>query len=108
MAKLNPKDPQFGIPIATRIREELAHKLNEKAEHSGKTLSRYVAELIEKASTNEKRLEEISEQLTKEKELAKKVAGRFILEITEGNKSLATKLIQTYNSILNDERRNSL
>jgi hypothetical protein len=128
MAKLTPKDPQFGIPVATRIRQELAFRFNKEAADSDKTLSRYVAEFIDKAATTEKRLKErelelvkekeialtrekrmkeLETQITREKATAQKTASRFIVEISKGHKEKATQLIQTYNNILNDERRNN-
>lgn len=128
MAKLNPKDPQFGIPVATRIREELAFRFNKEAITGNKTLSRYVAEFIERAILQEKQLKDVQvelakakeiaatnethckglqAQLIKEREIIKKTVGRFILEITEGSKTKATQLIETYNTILKDEKRNN-
>lgn len=126
MAKLNPKDPQFGIPVATRMREELALRFNKEANTAHKTLSRYLAEFIERAILNEQQLKKLQTELLKEKELAaaneskfkelqaeftkgrentRKTVGRFILEITEGNKKEAAQLIQTYNTIFKDERK---
>ena len=125
MAKLSPKDPQFGIPVAARIRKELAFRFNAEAGKTGKTLSRYISEYIEKIAAIEKRVIELSDQLiqgkttaagmeklqkeleaqlTKEREIAKKVTGRFILEITKGNQKQANQLIQTFNTILKDEK----
>jgi len=121
MAKLNPKDPQFGIPVSARIRGEVAHHFNEQAEKENKTLSRFVSEYIEKALTletqiqelstqlkneqqinaeQEKKIQELSEKLKKEAAIFKNTAGKFILEIAEGNVKKANQLIQTFNSIL--------
>lgn len=125
MAKLNPKDPQFGIPIASRIKETIAFRLNKEAGKAGKTFSRYVAEYIEKADANEKRIAELTAQLdkektraaeaekqqrelqaqlTREKELTKRVASQFIVKISEGKPKQANQLIETYNNILKNER----
>ena len=121
MAKLNPKDPQYGIPVSARIRGELAHHFNEQAEKENKTLSRYVSEYIENALTletqirelstqlknvqqinsiQEKKLQELSEQLKKEAAIYKNTVGKFILEITEGNEKKVNQLIQIFNAIL--------
>lgn len=129
MAKLSPKDPQFGIPVATRIREELAVRFNKEAADANKKLSRYLSEFIENAIINErllknlqletakqketvltkeKRVKELETQLQKDKTIAQKTASRFIMEVTKGHKEKATQLIQTYNDILQDERRNNL
>jgi hypothetical protein len=128
MAKLTPKDPQFGIPIATRIREELAHSFNKEAANSNITLSRYVAEFIENAVANEELLNELQAELSheketavikdrqfkgletqilKERELSKKVAGLFIAEITKGDKKQVTQLIETYNKIMKDAKQHN-
>ena len=125
MAKLSPKDPQFGIPVAARLRNDLAFRFNTEAEKAGKTLSRYISEYIEKVAMTEKKvaeliyllkqekiaveakgklLKELQTQLAKEREIAKKTAGRFIIEITKGNQEQATQLINNYNNILNDEK----
>ena len=127
MAKLNPKDPQYGIPVSARIRGELAHHFNEQAEKENKTLSRYVSEYIENALTletqirelstqlknvqqinsiQEKKLQELSEQLKKEAAIYKNTVGKFILEITEGNQKKVTQYIQTYNILLQNEKHN--
>ncbi|HVA98142.1 MAG TPA: hypothetical protein VNG53_04545 [Bacteroidia bacterium] len=121
MAKLTPKDPQYGIPVSARIRGEVAYKFNEQAEKSNKTLSRYVSEFIENAlkqeaklrelsiqiekaeqinSEQEKKLQELSEQLKKEAAIYKNTVGKFILEITEGNEKKVNQLIQIFNAIL--------
>jgi len=70
MAKLTPKDPQFGIPIATRIRGELAIHFNNEAAKENKTLSRYVAEFIERAAANQKSLNELQILFAKAKQTA--------------------------------------
>jgi len=121
MAKLNPKDPQFGIPVSARIREAVAHHFNEQAEKENKTLSRFVSEYIENAlkqeaklrelslqiqkteqknSIQEKKLQELSAQLKREAAIYKNTAGKFIIEITEGNVKKANQFIETYNTIL--------
>lgn len=128
MAKLNPIDPQFGIPVATRIRKEVAFEFNEKAGKEDKTLSRYLAEFIEKGILNgkqlrklqaelaqekqrvtvyEKQVKDLQSQFIKEKESSRKVAGRLILEVTQGDKKQTMQLIETYNTILKDEKRNN-
>ncbi len=125
MAKLSPKDPQFGIPVAARIKKELAFRFNNEAQKTGKSLSRYIAEYLEKLVATEKKfaelnnqlnqsqiaigskeklLKELEAQLYKEREIAKKTAGKFIMEITKGNQKQATQLIQTFNTILKDEK----
>jgi len=125
MAKLAPKDPQFGIPVATRIREEMAFRLNREAEKAGKTLSLYLSEFMEMASANEKKIQELEIRLVKENELklieekklketqtqllrekgiAKRAAGRLIIEIAKGSEKKVNDLIQNYNSILKDEK----
>lgn len=125
MAKLAPKDPQFGIPIASRIKEAIAYRLNKEAGKAGKTFSRYVAEYIEQADASEKKVteltiqlagekartaaaekqqQEMQAQLTKEKELTKKVVSEFIIKISEGRQKQANQLIETYNNILKNER----
>ncbi len=127
MAKLAPKDPQFGIPVASRIDEDMAFSMNKEALKAGKTLSLYISEYLKKAAGFEKKIAELQVQLSKEKELneaqkkkiaeltkqlanekefAKKVAGTFIIELSEGDKSHATQLIKTYNTILKDEQSN--
>jgi predicted DNA-binding protein len=127
MAKLSPKDPQFGIPVASRMNKETAFQMNKEAERTGKTLSRYLSEYIEKAKVFEKKIKELTEQLTREKEISgakekriaelqskldyekeliKRVTGKFILEISEGKQKQATQFITTYNKILKHERDN--
>ncbi|HVA99617.1 MAG TPA: hypothetical protein VNG53_12045 [Bacteroidia bacterium] len=121
MAKLNPKDPQFGIPVSARIRGEVAHHFNEQAEKENKTLSRFVSEYIEKAltqkakltelsiqiekaeqknSNQEKKLQELSAQIEKTKDAYKKAVGNFILEIAEGNEKKLNEYISIYNKNL--------
>jgi hypothetical protein len=125
MAKLNPKDPQFGIPVAARTRKEIAFDLNERAKKAGKSFSRYLSEHLEKADANEKKVAELTKQLEKElqtikakeqeitklqawlareKEQTKAIISRFIIEISKGNQKQANQLIQTYNTILKDEK----
>ena len=88
MAKLAPKDPQYGIPVSSRINSDLAFRLNAEAEENGMSLSRYIAEYIErvepyekdilertnlldraweKISSNEKKIKEQATQLEREK-----------------------------------------
>ncbi len=104
MAKLAPKDPQFGIPIASRIDSKIAFWLNDKAGYEGKSLSRYIAEFITKASIIEKRAKELEAQLFNEREKAKKTIGAFIIEISKGDKKRATELIQIYNKFIQNEK----
>jgi predicted DNA-binding protein len=104
MAELECKDPEYGIPVATRIPEEIAFRFNKEAEQASKTLSCYLAEFIERAIANEKQLTELEAQLLKDKEIAKNIAGRFIVEISKGDKAKAMELIHTYNTILKDEK----
>jgi len=125
MAKLAPQDPQFGIPIASRIREDIAFRFNKEAENAGKTFSRYISEYIERAVINEKKiaeltsqiasekqrtsgsekkLQELQTQLNREKELTKRMVGKFIMEISEGKQKQATEYIKIFNTILQDEK----
>lgn len=99
MAKLNPKDPQFGIPIAARIRKELAEHFNLEAQKQNISFSKYLSECLENASV-------IQTQVSKEREIVKKSVGRFIIEITNGNKSDAKIFIERYNQILKEEKSN--
>ena len=125
MAKLNPTDPEFGIPVAARIRQELAIRFNKEAGLTNKTLSRYISEYIEKAVINEKEIKELTSQLVlekqkvpaaekklqelqiqldRERELTKRVVGKFIMQISEGEEKSATKYIRTFNTIFQDEK----
>ena len=99
MAKLNPKDPQFGIPIAARIRKELAEHFNLEAQKQNTSFSKYISEYLENAAV-------IETQLYKEREIVKKTVGRFIIEITKGNKDDAKIFIEKYNQILKEEKSN--
>ncbi len=125
MAKLAPKDPQFGIPIASRIKEDIAFRFNKEAGKAGKTFSSYVAEYIEKAITNEKKITELATQLSlekqkvstaerqlremqtqlnRERELTKRTVGKFIMDISKGKQKQATQLIEAFNTILKNEK----
>jgi len=80
-------------------------------EHSLKqmeSLSEQVNALNEQVSRDKSTLLKLETQLQKDKLIAQKTTSRFILEVTKGHKEKATQLIQTYNNILNDERRNNL
>jgi len=126
MAKLAPKDPQYGIPVSTRIDRDLAFRLNAEAEEEGMSLSRYLAQYIERVeyyekdmmeqdtrrerekvtdAAKEKRLKELESQLLKIGEIYKKVVNRFIFEISDGNKTQKVKYLETYNAIMIDERQ---
>jgi septal ring factor EnvC (AmiA/AmiB activator) len=100
-----------------------------QADKLGVTLSSYVETLVLTQEHNLKQIESLSEQvnalnkeisgyksslqkmeaqLSKDREVAQKTTSKFIVEVTKGHKEKATQLIQTYNNILNDERRNNL
>lgn len=102
MAKLAPKDPEFGIPIACRIKEDIAFQLNKTAEHAGKTLSRYLAEFIEQAVDYEKRIKKLERQAA----YSKRALSRFIKEISEDAPEQVERLIDRYNSMLKNEKSN--
>ena len=125
MAKLAPKDPQFGIPVASRIDKDTALLMNKQAEKQGKSLSRYISEYIKRATsfekkiaelasliakekeistTKERKVAELQSQFTQERELMQKAVGRFILVISEERQKQAGQFIQLYNSILKDEK----
>jgi|GEM_PF-6611232 hypothetical protein len=100
MARLQCKDSEYGIPVATRIPEEIAYRFNEEAEQEGKTLSRYIAEFIERAKYNEQRLKELEARIVG----GNKAVRRFILELSEGNSEQINQYIEIYNSILKNEK----
>ena len=125
MAKLAPKDPQYGIPVSTRIDRDLAFRLNAEAEEEGMSLSRYLAQYIERVeyyekdmmeqdtrrerekvtdAAKEKRLRELESNLLKRREILKNVVSRFIFEISDGNRKQQVKYIETYNAIMKDEQ----
>jgi ParB-like chromosome segregation protein Spo0J len=126
MAKLAPKDPQYGIPVSSRIDRDLAFRLNAEAEQEGISLSRYIAiyigrvedyekDMVEQANqldrekvkvaAKEKRVKELENHLLKRRETSKKVVNRFIFEISDGNKKQQVKYIETYNAIYKDEQQ---
>lgn len=102
MARLAPKDPEFGIPIACRIKEDIAYQLNQEAEDAGKTLSRYLSEFIEQAVDYEKRIKKLEKQIA----YSKRTLSRFIKKISEGDPSEIEQLIDMYNNILEKEKAN--
>jgi hypothetical protein len=125
MAKLSPKDPQFGIPVASRISIETAFLFNEEAVKQGISLSRYISHFIETAlsyqnsmeelevllskqkeatATSERKIAELHAQLIRERELFKRAIGRFIVELSDGKEKRAIQLINNYNKILQDEK----
>jgi len=88
MAKLAPKDPQYGIPVSSRIDRDLAFRLNAEAAEEGISLSHYLAIYLgrveayekdivelqsllsrayEEISSNEKKIKEQATQLEREK-----------------------------------------
>ena len=126
MAKLAPKDPQYGIPVSSRIDKDLAFRLNAGAEEEGMSFSRYLAQYIERVEyyekymeeqetklkrervtvvALEKRVKELESQLLKRSEILKKVVNRVMFEISGGNKEQKIKYIETYNAIMIDERQ---
>jgi hypothetical protein len=105
MAKLNPKDPQFGIPVAARIRKDLAFMLNKEAKNQNISFSKYLSGYLEKTFALETKIEELKTQFTKEQETFKRTAALFILKISAGDKKQATEHIETYNSILKSEKQ---
>jgi len=126
MAKLAPKDPQYGIPVSSRINKDLAFRLNAEAEEEGISLSRYIARYIERVedyekymveqadkrdrekvevAAKEKRVKELESHLLKRSEILKKVLNRFMFEISDGKKEQKIKCIKTYNAIMKDEEQ---
>ncbi len=103
MAKLEPKDPQFGIPIAARIAKETAFKLQADADKNNLSFSKHLSNYLKQATRNETKLLDLETQITTEREVFRKAIGRFILSITEGNKEQTTRLIENYNTILKEE-----
>ena len=103
MAKLNPKDPQFGIPVAARIAKETAFRLQADADKNNLSFSKHLSNYLEQAARNEAKLSELQTQITTEREVFKKAIGRFILFITDRNKEETTRFIQNYNTILKEE-----
>jgi hypothetical protein len=126
MAKLAPKDPQYGIPVSARINKDLAFRLNAEAAEAGISLSLYIAEYLERVEPYEKIMEELATQLEREKvtvaakekrvkeleshllkrrEISRNVVTRFIFEISDGNQKQRVKYIETYNAIFKDEQQ---
>lgn len=118
MAKLNPSDPQFGIPVATRIDPKLAHSLNDEAGKRGISLSKQVAITLSRTSALDERIKQLEAELsacklslekkdTEQndlKEFYKNSAGKLIMKISAGDKERTQELIQFYNKIIQDGR----
>jgi hypothetical protein len=106
MAKLNPKDPQFGIPVASRIPEKLATTLNNEAKNNNISLSKHLCTHLQNTSDYKQKITELENLLLKEKEQNKKIAGKFIIEIAEGDKEKTNELAIIYNTIFKNEKSN--
>lgn len=101
MAKLTPKDPQFGIPIAARIKAELAFALKDEADKQGISFSKYLSQYLQDSSAQTKRIIELEQNLKQERELAKTSVAQFIHQITDGDEKEIIRLAEIYNNILN-------
>lgn len=95
MAKLSPKDPQYGIPVSSRINGDLANRLNKEAQKAGKTFSRHLSEYISQASSNEKRIEELDSLIEEQVEIIKQLEN----EITKLHEAMRRDKIIKKNAI---------
>lgn len=112
MAKLKPKDPQFGIPIAARVKESIAQTLKAKALENKISFSRQLAlcleqytQALEKAADHQNQINRLHQQIEKERRLHKKTITRFLIEITKNQKESLNPYIETYNKLLSEEKQ---
>ncbi len=105
MAKLTPKDPQFGIPIACRIDGDIAFRLNDNAAKEGISLSRYLSRYIKNIGYKAKRIKELEGELETEKEIYKLAVTRTILHVTNGKEKETKELIQIFKTEIENERK---
>ncbi len=105
MAKLEPKDPQFGIPIACRIDGDIAFRLNDEAAKEGISLSRYLSRYIKSMGFKARRIKELERELLVEKEIYKIAVSRTILHATNGKEKETKELIQIFKTETENERK---
>ena len=104
MAKLNPKDPQFGIPVAARIKKEIADKFQNEAKEQGISFSKRLSDFLEQSQENAIKLQKAQANLENEKSFHKKIVVSFLLQLTDNNKAETQKLITLYKTIEQNER----